>query len=457
MKETSPEQELYVSGMHCAACETLLERTLRRDAKISSIKASLKDKLVRVVPKGEINKDDIDRMNDTLSEFGYTLSSEKPKDSKITESDLFKGFIIFTILLALFLSVERSGFFAHLDLNSSSNYFAYFLFGIAAGVSSCAALVGGLLLSLSKKWTDLYGGNSKKALVPFVKFNLGRLIAFFFLGALLGVVGSAFKISIITTSILTISVSALMIFMALQLLGLKHPKSIVLPKPKILDKYLNNEFDVAKTHVPFLVGALTFFLPCGFTLVAQTSALSSGSALKSGLSLLSFALGTLPALAVISFTSVKMYSNKSISKIFSFVAGLVILFFSIYTINAQLNLLGIFSLHDIYSMFVKKENTQESNLKPTSNNNVYVVKMIGKGFEYFPKTIELKTGVPTRIEFDNQGVTGCASVVSMRGLYDGFIKLNSGINKIEFTPTKPGNYKITCSMGMVPPVNVIVK
>jgi sulfite exporter TauE/SafE/copper chaperone CopZ len=456
MKDTN-SKEFFVQGMHCAACETLLERTLKRDRSVGSIRASLKNNSVVITPKSELNDSDIERMNDSLSEFGYTLLPQRPQDDKITEAGLFKGLIIFVVFFALFLTVERYGLLAGLDVNSSSGYVGYFLFGIAAGLSSCAALVGGLLLSMSKKWTDLYGGNEKKAFLPFIQFNIGRLISFLLLGGLLGVIGSAFKISIITTSILTLLVSLVMILMGLQLIGLKLPFVVALPKPKLLDKFINNDFNLKSSHIPFLIGAMTFFVPCGFTLVAQTSALSSGNFIRSGLSLFSFALGTLPVLAIISFTSVKMYANKLFSKTFGFVAGMIILFFALYTVNAQLNLLGVFSLSDIGAILKTDNSVQGTSNTTSTKETVQVVKMIGKDFEYFPKTIELRANVPARIEFDNQGVVGCASVMSMRGLYDGFIKLNTGVNKIEFTPTKPGNYKITCSMGMVPPVNVVVK
>ena len=31
------------------------------------------------------------------------------------------------------------------------------MFGLIAGLSSCAALVGGIILSLSKQWLSMYG------------------------------------------------------------------------------------------------------------------------------------------------------------------------------------------------------------------------------------------------------------------------------------------------------------
>ncbi|MBP6911491.1 sulfite exporter TauE/SafE family protein [Patescibacteria group bacterium] len=50
------------------------------------------------------------------------------------------------------------------------------------------------------------------------------------------------------------------------------------------------------------MGIGTFFLPCGFTQSMQVYTLSTGSFLAGGLTMLSFALGTLPMLLLLSVT-----------------------------------------------------------------------------------------------------------------------------------------------------------
>jgi len=42
------------------------------------------------------------------------------------------------------------------------------------------------------------------------------------------------------------------------------------------------------------------------------------------------------------------------------------------------------------------------------------------------------------------------------GLYDKVVYLTEKVTEVEFTPEKKGNYKISCTMGMVPPVTVRV-
>ena len=53
----------------------------------------------------------------------------------------------------------------------------------------------------------------------------------------------------------------------------------------------------------FVLGAATFFLPCGFTQALQLYVLAKGSFTTGALTMLAFALGTLPALLSLSAVS----------------------------------------------------------------------------------------------------------------------------------------------------------
>ena len=88
------------------------------------------------------------------------------------------------------------------------------------------------------------------------------------------------------------------------------------------------------------MGAATFFLPCGFTITAQTIALISGSAVQGALIMGFFALGTAPMLLLIGLSSVKFFSKPHLSMVFSRVAGFLVLFFALYNIYSQINVLG---------------------------------------------------------------------------------------------------------------------
>jgi sulfite exporter TauE/SafE len=81
--------------------------------------------------------------------------------------------------------------------------------------------------------------------------------------------------------------------------------------------------------VPFIVGIATFFLPCGFTQSMQIYTLSTGNYWAGSLTMLFFALGTLPVLLILSFGSFSFVGKKG-SGIFYKTAGLIVIFFGIY-------------------------------------------------------------------------------------------------------------------------------
>jgi sulfite exporter TauE/SafE/copper chaperone CopZ len=449
--------EYYVEGMHCSACEVLIEKDIEKIEGVSDVKANLSAGKVKIYSDKKVPSED--KLNNVFDELGYKFHKQKIKEKSLDQNDLILiigGVIVF---IMLFLLAEKSGIFLRFSLTETSSLPTYFIFGLAAGVSSCAALVGGILLSLSQKWNDSYRGNTKKSGIPFIMFNIGRIASFALLGGILGLIGATFKISVVAMAILTLFVSVIMFILGLQIMGIRWAQKFTLRMPKSLSKYSTNDNNLEGKYMPFIIGALTFFVPCGFTLIAQTNALTSGNFVTSALMLVAFALGTLPMLALISFSSVKFYNNKAFSKKFSLFAGLLITFFAFYTFNSQLNVLGAPSLSDVskaVSASPNKKNVKGAQVAAPKEGKYQILNMTAKGFEYFPKVINIDAGVPTKWRIDNQGSYGCAAAVFGRGLYNRVINLKQGVNEVDIGTPKPGSYKVSCSMGMVSPITVNV-
>lgn len=67
---------------------------------------------------------------------------------------------------------------------------------------------------------------------------------------------------------------------------------------------------------------------------------------------------------------------------------------------------------------------------------------------YSPRTITLKRDVPVELTFLGQGY-GCATAVVSRDFWDGIKEVGKGETvAVNFTPTKTGKFKYTCTMGM---------
>ena len=134
-----------------------------------------------------------------------------------------------------------------------------------------------------------------------------------------------------------------MLILGINLLDTFHWAKRLQPSmPKFISKHAHGVSKLNHTLTPLLVGIATFFLPCGFTQSMQLYTLTTGSFIKGGLTMLAFALGTLPVLALVSFSSFSI-KNRSKSGIFFKAAGLVVIMFAIFNLINSLVLIGAIS------------------------------------------------------------------------------------------------------------------
>ena len=452
MTQSFKQHTYYVSGMHCASCEVLIEKKLSGLKEIKSVEASADKGSVFIVYEGE--KPKVDRLNKIFREENYVFSDQP---TKITEkkggNDFFTIAGTALFIIAGFFLLKNSGLAGLINVNSTSSLPMFFLLGLLAGVSSCAALVDGLILSMSKQWAELYSekNSTLEKIQPHLMFNVGRLVSYAVLGGMIGAIGNKFQISLTSTTVLIIAVSVMMFFLALQMLGVKAFRKFQFTMPKFITRRLADETKFQGKQMPFLMGALTFFLPCGFTITAQGLALISGGAIQGALIMFFFALGTLPALLAIGLSSVKFCRQPHLANKFLKVAGVLVLFFALFNINSQLNVLGFSSFSDIKLNSGNQSSAANSTegLPPIVNGK-QVLKMTASSSGYRPNYLKVKAGIPVRWEITDTGTSGCTNAIISKSLFNGEISLTPGKTSIkEFTPEKPGKYKFSCWMGMV--------
>ena len=456
MDKTIKERIYYVKGMHCASCEILIEKKLLDLDGVKSVEASLAKG--RVLIEYEGREPSLGEINEIFRKENYIFFDKSQEQKKsFAENNFFKIAVISLFIIAAFLYLNKLGLSSSINVNSKSSLPIFFALGLIAGVSSCAALIGGMILSLSKQWLDVYSDRKSvlEKLQPHLMFNAGRVISFAVLGALLGLLGSRLQISFKFTSFLVIAVSVMMFFLALQMLGIRAFRRFQFTLPKFATRHIANETNFKGRYMPFLMGAATFFLPCGFTITVQGLALISGSPWQGGLMTTFFALGTTFPLLLIGFSAIKFSERPRLALQFSKVAGVLILFFALFNINNQLNVLGISSLSDI-NIKSASPKTIENNSVPSEEgltpvvNGKQVLKMEASSSGYQPNYFKVKAGIPVRWEIRDIGTSGCTNAVISRSLFDGSINLTPGQTSVkEFTPQKPGKYKFSCWMGMI--------
>jgi len=313
--------------------------------------------------------------------------------------------LISALIIVLFFLFQKT---FSISINSSSSLLVFFLFGVLAGFSTCSPITGSLFLSFLPQ--------KKSALI----FLLSRLVAFTVFGYFLGFLGNYFRLSIQNIGITSFIVSIITLILALNFLKIFSFKNFKI-----------------KSVSPVIAGILTFFLPCGFTLIAQSLALASATPLSSALIMFTFCFGTILPLLLIYFSSKNIGNNQRFSAYFNQVIGILLLTFSLSSLNSSFSLLNLPSIS-----FAK-------NIDQNISGNV--LKMTASASGYSPNNFKIKAGQKVRWEITDTGTSGCTNAIIARSLFPGQINLVPGTTSIkEFTaPATPGTYRFSCWMGMI--------
>jgi sulfite exporter TauE/SafE/copper chaperone CopZ len=445
------EHKYKVKGMHCASCEILIEKKLLDIKNVKAVDADTGKGEVVVNYEGQ--KPSVGELNEIFKNDGYKFGDGEGLDSRFLGNSKDKAnqtlvaFVVAIFIIIAFLILDQFGIANFLSLSSSSSVLTFFGFGLLAGLSSCAALVGGIVLSMSKQWNELYAENvgTGKKLQPHIMFNAGRFISYTVLGGVLGLIGSRLQISPQITGYLVVAISFLMIALGLQMLGVKAFAKFKLSAPKSMTRKIANENNFQGKYMPFLMGALTFFLPCGFTITAQSLALLSGNVFAGAMIMGAFALGTIPVLFFIGLSSVKFSSKPYLAERFSKVAGFLVLFFALFNMYNQTAVLGIgFSASQPQNISANQDGL------PPIVDGKQVIQMTATGSADSPNYFKVKAGVPVRWEITGGNSLGCNGAIISRNLFDGAVDLTPGqVSVKEFTPSTPGVYGFSCTMGMI--------
>lgn len=325
-------QTFHVSGTHCASCKIFIEDTLREQDFIQGARVDLKKEILQIETTSDQTPEELAKvLTEKVRSNGYTVSVEKTAKVKLNGDVIWKALPIGLGFLALFFLLQKSGIL-NIGIGGQTTPVTSFIIGLIASVSSCLAIVGGLVLSLSAKISQDNVSDTK----TFMLFHMGRLVSFALLGGVLGAIGGAIGINFTLTAILGLLASLVMLGLGLNLVGVFEKNKIAIPSG-IFNFFRRIEH---KTFTPLILGFATFFLPCGFTQSMQVSALSSGSFMSGLLIMLSFALGTLPMLLFLSFGSASFAHGKH-APLFFKSAGIVVIGLGMFALLAGLAGLGI--------------------------------------------------------------------------------------------------------------------
>ncbi|MBI4117784.1 MAG: sulfite exporter TauE/SafE family protein [Parcubacteria group bacterium] len=426
--------QIFVQGMTCASCETLIAETWE---KIPGITRATVDSKTGKATIEYTQKPDMRTLQDSIALYGYSIGTEPISSDRWKSAGGILILILAFWLLSSRLPFLKTGFAVTENLSLG---FAFIL-GLVASVSSCGALTGGILLSLGARNAAKYPQMSAvQKFKPHLFFNAGRILSYAFFGGIIGYVGQMVSFSQTTNAILTILASLLMIVVGLSLLGWRLPR-LAWGNSQWSKKFMAYA-DEKKHTSAFLLGGATFFLPCGFTQALQLYVLSKADPFSGTLTMFVFALGTMPAL--LSIGTLSSLGNSKFRKKFSTAAGALVLVLGVSSFQNGYNLMK--------TVFPSSTISKQANvILPAIENGNQIIDMAVNGYEYTPSIFTVRAGTPVEWRIDGSGAFGCAQVITAPKLNVTQMLSKNGITTIRFTPTKPGEIPFSCSMGMTTP------
>ncbi len=436
--------KLNLRGMHCKSCEILVEDNLKEIKGVAEARADYRKGELEITHQGESL--DLTLIREAVKKAGYSLGEkEKIGFFSAKKEDYQDLGVAFLFLAGIYFISQSFGLF-NFNLGAASEKLTLsmiLLIGLTAGFSTCMALVGGLIIGLSAKHNRAHSqATPLEKFRPHLFFNFGRIVGYIFLGGLLGLAGLVLQLSSATLGILTIFIGLVMLVLGFQLIEIfPWVNNLQLTLPKGLAKIFGlGKKDREYSHInSFVLGALSFFLPCGFTQAMQVYAIGTGNFFAGAAVMGLFAIGTMPGLLGIGGL-VSAVKGTLARRFFKF-AGLVVIVFALFNINNGLGLAGWNFAYD------QKRETVASDPNVSVENGVQIVRMAETNRGYEPNAFTIKKDLPVRWIIDAQAPYSCAAslVVPKLNIRK---NLQAGENTIEFTPTEEGKLKFSCTMGM---------
>lgn len=429
--------------MHCNACEVMIERKFLALPGVTKAKANQ----AGWVKVWSSNEPDIVSVNEQIGSQGYQIFKEdykQPPGLKRTAG-------ILLIILASYFFLRQFNLAPNLSAGDELSLGVVFIMGLVAAVSSCMAVTGGLLVAVSagRGARDIKAKGIKK-IRPHIYFNLGRLIGYAFFGAVIGAIGSALGLSPVVSGLVTLLASLAMIILGLRLLEIFPWLAYVSFKPpKFIAHHLYDAAGNSKGWALLLLGAGTFFLPCGFTQALQLYVLTVGGAAAGASIMLVFALGTLPALFGLGLITSLIKGRGQ--KLVSIVAGVAVVALGLINFGYGANLVGLSAKYNSIKQSLKIS-ADERGLNMGDHNvtmvdGIQVVKMDVVARGYSPNHFTIREGLPVRWEINGVNTYGCQSMLQFPAInVTKYIK--PGVNIIEFTAQGKGQLPFHCAMGM---------
>ena len=372
------------------------------------------------------------------------------------------GLLTIAIIMLVTQNLGEQGISINSVSGFSSNIMVAFITGLTTGGLSCLAVQGGLLASslahqIEQDYIGQAASQKKKQLKrnqvvprrvnsaqPILLFLASKIIAYTFLGMLLGWLGSYLALSPVTRALLMIATGIFMLGNALRMLNV-HPifRYFNVEPPKFITRYIRRTSKGADTVTPLFLGALTVFIPCGVTQAMMAAALGTGSPLTGAAMMLAFTLGTSPVFFIVAYLTTEL--GARLEKFFMRFVAVVVLVLGFMTLDGGLNLMGSpYSLTNLARGLTSASASGTSASAPSADLTLMV-----QNEGYFPQLLKASANEPVSLDLVTNKTYSCSRDFVIPALNYYQLLPDTGTVQVDI-PAQPAGTRLffTCSMGM---------
>lgn len=349
--------------------------------------------------------------------------------------------------------------------------------GLLAGATTCAVTQGGLLVGLitrQRKALQAHAsaprdrgkarsGHAQAAvtgtsslsddLAPVAGFLGGKFISHTFIGLLLGAIGGAVGFNPRVGAVAQWVAGLLMITLGLGSLNVPGFRALQFTPPASWLNVVRRSTRSQSTAAPFLLGLAVILVPCGVTISMEVLAASSGSPVTGALVMGLFVIGTAPMFTLYGFLSQRLRFNRAMS----FALAVLVITFGLITVNAGLVASGSpFSVQALRGSLSGSATVDGNSLLAyrstlpvgSKQGPLQTFTVDARSTGYVPNVIVARANAPIRLTFTSNNVWSCIRATVMPTLGKQVMLPQTGSGDIDLGPLAPGDYPISCSMGM---------
>ena len=432
-------KKLYIGGMTCSNCQRKIEKILMKNPSVKNISVSYEKETAEF--EYDPRQISLTQIIKTIEDQGYDVLDEKNSNNK----KMIQAFRECVIILALFGGLQYTGLLNRLVPGSLAEekmgYGMLFATGVITSVH-CIAMCGGI--NLSQTLTKEENGRISRTMFRnTLAYNLGRVMSYTIIGAVLGLIGGLaglgtdMQTSSLVQGMIKLIAGIFMVVMGINMLGI-FPR---LRKFRIQIPVFRGI--LGKSRTPFIIGLCNGLMPCGPLQAMQIVALASGSAVSGAFSMFCFSLGTVPLM--LGFGSLVSALGKRFTRQVLKVGAVLVVVMGLSMVSQGITLSGMNGRTSV-EVTDKGEN-QNTDTDVEDNGVQYISSRLEYG--YYPN-IKVKVGIPVewKIQADGNSINGCNYKIIQKDLGIEYA-FEEGENQIQFIPEKEGVYTYSCWMGMI--------